>query len=67
VSEVVEIQYVVCKACSIEKIRVKAGKFNAKDIRWVDESGDLWNGRICPDCHRENTRVRGILKRAKNA
>lgn len=50
----VEKEMKTCKQCGVSKERVQDGRYkNLKDKRWRDPvSGCLWNGRMCPDCHR---------------
>lgn len=42
----------VCKVCMILKLRIVAGKFNERSYKYIDNRGKLWNGRVCPDCHK---------------
>ena len=51
-----ETQEKLCKACGQIKTRFFAGKFNKKDKKWLDADGSLWNGHVCPDCHRDRCR-----------
>lgn len=46
----------LCKVCRIMKNRVLVGKFDAVNKKWADEKGKLWNGSVCPDCHRVHTK-----------
>ncbi len=46
-----EVQQKKCKKCGIRKSRIAAGKFDLKNKKWVDESGKLWNGHVCPPCN----------------
>jgi DNA-directed RNA polymerase subunit M/transcription elongation factor TFIIS len=49
-----EANRTICKVCRKIKMRIQSGKYpDSKDKKWVDESGVQWNGRTCPDCHRE--------------
>lgn len=50
----------VCRVCKILKNRIQQGLYNAKDKRWVDDTGSMWNGSTCPDCHR--TRIKNNMK-----
>lgn len=45
-----------CKICNELKSRILDGKYNAKDKRYKDENGKLWNGKICPSCQKRKTR-----------
>lgn len=49
----VESDKVHCRKCGELKVRILDGKFpNSRDKRFRDESGNLWNGRTCPSCHK---------------
>lgn len=53
-----EIQQKHCKVCGELKARIAAGVFQKrKGKRWVDDSGKLWNGLVCPDCHARRAAV----------
>jgi hypothetical protein len=43
--------------CGKLKLRKHVGTFDGKNKRFVDESGRLWNGRKCPDCHKNKVKV----------
>ena len=58
-----EKQEKLCKECGQIKTRYFAGKFNKKDKKWLDLAGCLWNGHICPDCHRARCKERQRSKR----
>lgn len=46
-----------CKKCLATKNRIVAGKYpDDKNIRWVDEFGKQWNGKLCPDCNVERAK-----------
>lgn len=47
-----------CKVCGVEKGRVEMGRF-PKGVcrRYVDEKGQFWNGKVCPDCNNERIRL----------
>lgn len=47
-----------CKACGQIKPRAIKGKFDDKNKKYVDDAGRLWNGRVCPECHAERTKVK---------
>jgi hypothetical protein len=56
----------ICKDCEEVKIRVQDEQYpNGKDKRWVDASGCLWNGKMCPDCNKE--RVRKAMMKMRRA
>ena len=46
----------VCKKCGVLKLRILSGKFDLYNKKWTDETGKLWNGSTCPQCHLEKTR-----------
>jgi hypothetical protein len=55
----VEWSIMQCKGCNQTKKRFMDGRFaNQKDVRWRDEDGGMWNGRNCPQCHREKVAQR---------
>lgn len=57
----------VCKVCSVEHERIRAGMFpNGKDPRFVNKEGREWNGNVCPDCHNTGLKQSQKLKRAKD-
>lgn len=55
-----ETSTILCKVCKELKIRVQDGTFDGKNKRWRNESGQLFNGKICPTC--ELTRVKNKMK-----
>lgn len=56
-----------CKVCSTLKLRVQDGKYeNGKNKRWRDETGHLWMGKTCPDCHRNRMAETQRKKKAIN-
>lgn len=40
----------VCKECKLD--RVKSPVTQGKHVRFADEHGRIWNGKICPDCYK---------------
>ena len=62
----------VCKGCRVLKQRIQHGYFtshmkeNAKDKRWVDETGKLWNGSLCPVCNVDRMKEKMRVKRLKH-
>lgn len=55
----------ICKICKEEKQKDPVIR---KDVtRFVNESGHLWNGKVCPDCYRNYNRERMRKKRAEKA
>lgn len=53
----------ICKVCNQLKDRISAGKFNEKDKKWIDESGKLWNGKVCGLCNIERVKNKMREKR----
>ena len=47
-----EKQSKVCKICNKLKYRILDGKFDDINKRWINEDGKLWNGLVCPPCHK---------------
>lgn len=45
-----------CKECKIEKRKVPDPL--SKVWRYLDETGRLWNGALCPDCNNMKSRKR---------
>jgi len=53
----------ICKNCKEEKVKEPIIR---KDVtRFVDQSGRLWNGKVCPDCYKVYNRERMRLKRSE--
>ncbi len=53
-----------CKVCKQMKERIMVGRFpNGRDKKFANANGVLWNGRICPDCHRDGTKDRQLKER----
>ncbi len=64
-SETKESDLSTCRgSCEKLKVRKHDGSFDGKNKRFVDADGKLWNGRICPDCHKDKVKTRLKLKRA---
>ena len=65
-----DIHHQECKECKLEKPKIRFDKFPSKDPKWVDDSGKLWNGITCPDCHRaikkKKAKSRRKLKKNEN-
>ena len=58
-----EIDVSTCRGCEKLKVRKHDGSFDGKNKKFVDEEGKLWNGRICPACHK--ARVKTQLKQKR--
>lgn len=55
-----------CRTCEQPKERIEDGKYGAsRNKRWRDETGRLWRGRVCPDCHKIEMKDRMVKLRAK--
>lgn len=54
-----------CKLCGETKIRIQAGNFDEKNKKFVDESGKLWNGLVCPPCN--HTRMKNLYQSRKGS
>jgi len=55
----VESEIKVCKRCHETKTRYMLGKFpDGRNKKWRSETGKLWNGNLCPDCHKAVCRER---------
>ena len=67
VSAPIESNKCLCRGCSLLKDRILAGKFDAINKKWVDESGLSWNGKTCPSCHQMNCRENMRKKRSNGA
>lgn len=52
----IESNLTICKLCGELKQRIQDGMFNTKDKRWMDETGKLWMGKICPPCNKQRTK-----------
>lgn len=62
----VESDVRACKTCGQLKQRIFIGKYDLKNKKFADESGSLWNGRNCPDCHRNRLKEHMRKKRIKD-
>lgn len=58
-----EVDIRACKKCGQLKERIFVGKFDLKNKKYTDSTGALWNGRLCPDCHRERLKEHMRKKR----
>lgn len=47
-----------CKQCLTTKKRTLAGKYpDNKNVKWVDEHGRQWNGKLCPECNAQRAKL----------
>ena len=45
--------------CQSIKTRIQDGKYpDGKNKKWVDEKGQLWVGRRCPECVKDSMKSR---------
>lgn len=58
-----------CKVCDQIKKRIQMGTYDGKNKKWVDESGKLWNGLMCPICHKGKAKsvMQKLRQEEKNA
>jgi len=48
-----EMRKIQCKTCKIIKEAILDDKYPDNiNKRWRDVKGNLFNGRVCPECHR---------------
>lgn len=47
-----EKKFKPCKICEEVKEAVASGFYgDGKTRKWTNEFGQLWNGRVCPECN----------------
>jgi|GEM_PF-6989579 hypothetical protein len=64
----IESDLSTCRLCEKIKVRRYVGKYpNGRDKKYVDEKGQQWCGRKCPDCQADRARnnMRRIRKNGK--
>lgn len=62
-----EVKTTQCKVCNEVKPRIQYGTFgDGKSKRWVDDTGKLWNGLVCPSCQRKRALVNMHRLRGKD-
>lgn len=55
-----------CSNCGEIKERIQAGKYpDGRNKKWVNKDGELWVGRRCADCVKNNMKERMRKTRAK--
>lgn len=54
-----------CKVCLQLKERILVGKFDDKNKKYTDETNKLWNGKTCPSCVVEKSRLNMQKLRSK--
>jgi hypothetical protein len=62
-----ELDLAYCKVCQHKKMRIQVGKYDDRNKRFLDETGKAWNGRVCPQCHRDRQAALKRIQRAKPA
>jgi type II secretory ATPase GspE/PulE/Tfp pilus assembly ATPase PilB-like protein len=62
-------QNMICKTC--KKDKCKEPVIRGDVTRFIDESGQLWNGKVCPNCYKtynkERMRKLRASKKVENA
>lgn len=58
-----EANRTACKVCVQVKMKIHNENFANGDKKYVDENGELWNGRTCPQCHRQKQMLNQRKKR----
>lgn len=54
-----------CRKCGKIKLRRQDGYFpDGRNKRFVNDDGEQWNGRKCPDCQKSNSKTHIKQKRA---
>lgn len=61
-----EIYKFECKNCKQTKIKIKVGKYKTAS-KFVDETGKLWLGKLCPSCNVERSKANMQRLRSKDA
>jgi len=51
-----ESNQVICKVCGELKTRICVGVYASNNRKYQDESGGLWNGKVCSSCHRNKVK-----------
>jgi len=46
----------ICKVCKEDKVKDPVIRGNV--TRFVDQSGQMWNGKMCPQCYRAYNKER---------
>lgn len=55
----------VCKICMKEHMRIYSGFFPNRRIIWRDQTGLMWNGKMCGVCNRTRSREGNRARRNK--
>lgn len=56
-TKIKETNTTMCKGCSILKSRIFVSKYPSGSKKYVNENGQEWSGKTCPDCHKSKTMV----------
>lgn len=51
-----------CKTCGEVKTRYMSGKYAKLNKKWTNDKGQLWNGKVCPECNVKRLREHMRLK-----
>lgn len=54
----IERDLVRCNKCGQVKPRIRMGKYNENDFKYIDDNGRAWNGRSCPECNAERVKIK---------
>lgn len=46
-----------CKVCGNMKDHILEKKFASNEKKFIDSTGKQWNGKTCPDCHRNRVKI----------
>lgn len=60
----IEINKRACKTCGKLKDRILVGKFDERNKKYHDKTGNTWNGSNCPQCHRATVKIKMKLSRS---
>lgn len=52
----------ICKTCRALVERISKGRYPNGDPKYVNKAGKLWSGRTCPECVKDERRVRAAAK-----
>lgn len=53
-----ESNQIICKVCRVIKTRIIVEAFPSGNRKYRDESGGIFNGKVCPDCDRIRAKQR---------
>lgn len=56
-----------CSCCQEIKPRIQNGKYpDGRNKKWIDDKGELWVGRKCPECVKSSMKARMRKFRSKD-